>query len=264
VRARGIELGVEITGPDAGVPLFWGHGLMGSVAQENEAGVFPWRGLAASGVRVIRWDARGHGVSEATLAEKDYRWEELALDLWSLVDVLGVERATLGGVSMGAATALHAAVRAPERARGLVLMAPPTAWESRPRQASIYRGGARMIDYVGLSPFRWLGQLSSLSVSNRGLAALQCSIMRGLRGADPRAIQAALRGAALSDLPPRERVAALEIPSLILAWTGDPSHPLSSAEALAGLLPGSDLHVARDHDEILGWSSLVRDFVTSL
>ncbi len=263
MRARGVDLNVETAGPASARTLLWGHGLMGSISQEDEAGVLPWRGLDAHEIRVVRWDARGHGASEASLSADDYRWESLADDLWALADAIGVEHSTLGGVSMGAATALHAAVQAPERTRGLVLMAPPTAWDSRPRQARMYRGGARIIERLGLAPFRWLGQLSSFAVSNKALASFQRSMMRGLRSANPRAVQTVLRGAALSDLPPADRIAKLEMPALILAWPGDPSHPMSTARALAELLPEAELHVADDLDGIVAWSSRVADFMDS-
>ena len=44
------------------------------------------------------------------------------------------------------------------------------------------------------------------------------------------------RGAAMSDLPRPEQIATLNIPTTILAWAEDPSHPLATAEALVELL----------------------------
>ena len=52
------------------------------------------------------------------------------------------------------------------------------------------------------------------------------------------------RGAGLSDLPPLESLTALTQPTLILAWTGDPGHPVSTAEKLASTLPNAELHVS--------------------
>jgi 3-oxoadipate enol-lactonase len=263
MRARGLELGVKIDGPAEGLPLFWGHGLMGSMAQEDDAGMLAWRRLADD-TRLIRWDARGHGSSEATLPPEDYRWDELATDLWALVDAFDVKRVVLGGVSMGAATTLHAAVAQPGRVIAMVLMAPPTAWESRPRQARVYRVMAKMFDWLGLGPFHWFGKLAALPVPNKGLAAMQRSVAQGLRHADPRAVTAALRGAALSDLPKLDHLRSLEIPTLILAWTKDPSHPLATAEALAETLPRAELVVAHSFEDIETWPDLLRDFLSGL
>ena len=260
---RGVELNVDIRGRESGDAFFWGHGLMGSMAQEDTAGMLPWAGLEDAH-RVVRWDARGHGRSDSTPDPEDYRWEELAADFWALADALAVERAVIGGVSMGAATVLHAAVAAPERVRGLVLMAPPTAWKSRPRQARFYRGMARLVGSIGLAPITWLGDFAARAVSNEGLAAIQRSVTQNLRRADARSVQLALRGAALSDLPELERIAELRVPTLILAWKQDPSHPLSTSRALAERMSNAVLHVAESFDDVRSWSSRVRAFLATL
>ena len=49
--------------------------------------------------------------------------------------------------------------------------------------------------------------------------------------------------------------------TLILAWTGDPGHPVSTAEALGELLPDTRLHLASTAEELAGWSGLVGDFL---
>lgn len=263
MQVRGVELAVASGAAAAGLPLFWGHGLLCSMAQEDSAGILPWAALGAE-TRLIRWDARGHGNSGAPPRDEDYRWEELARDLWALADALPVERAVLGGVSMGAATALHAAVLAPERTQGLVLMAPPTAWATRPRQAILYRRMASLVDRVGLAPFRWLGWLGSLVVPNPGLRVFQRTVAEGFRHARPPAVSTALRGAALSDLPDPERIAELTAPVLILAWTGDASHPVSTATELAERLPKAELHVASRSDPMESWGKRLSDFVARL
>jgi pimeloyl-ACP methyl ester carboxylesterase len=260
---RGVELNVRERGADSSEALLWGHGLMGSMAQEDAAGMLPWEGLDDA-FRVVRWDARGHGRSDSTHDPEDYRWTELAADLWALADQLGIERAVVGGVSMGAATALHAAVAEPSRMRGLVLMAPPTAWGSRARQARFYRGMARVVGAIGLGPISRLGDLAARAVSNEGLAAIQRTVTQNMRRADARSVQLTLRGAALSDLPDLDRVATLDAPTLILAWKQDPSHPLSTSEALVERMPNASLHVAEDIDDIRSWSARLRAFITDL
>jgi 3-oxoadipate enol-lactonase len=263
MRARGIEIATKVTGTGDGPTLLWGHALMGSMRQEEAAGIMPWAGLRAE-TSLVRWDARGHGASEATLADEDYRWSELATDLWAIADGLGIDEAVVGGISMGAGTALHAATLAPERTRGLVLMAPPTAWNTRPRQSRLYESTARMIDRIGLGPLRFFGELAGRMARNSALGRLQRSVMRGLRKADARAVQAALRGAALSDLPTAESLEKLDVPTLILAWPKDWSHPLSTAEALAARLPNARLEVAGKTGEVEAWPELLQAFLESI
>jgi pimeloyl-ACP methyl ester carboxylesterase len=257
---RDVDLAVRDSGD--GIPLIWGHGLMGSMDQEDAGGLFDWESLAGD-VRLVRYDARGHGRSEATLDPKAYHWRELARDLRAVADTLGQELSVLGGVSMGCATSLHAAVASPERTHALVLAGPPTAWKTRPRQARIYRFSAAMVERVGLGPFRCLGTLASYSVRDAALAGMQRSIMGELRRADPRAICAALRGAAASDLPEPSALRNLRVPALVLAWPGDPTHPLSTAKRLVELLPNAELHVAQTSRDIRGWPARIREFLAS-
>jgi pimeloyl-ACP methyl ester carboxylesterase len=214
--------------------------------------------------RLLRYDARGHGASEATLDPADYRWPELAGDLLALADASGEKRVVLGGLSMGCATALHAAVADPSRIEALVLVAPPTAWRTRPRQARLYRTLAALIERVGLVPFRFLAALGRLAPAPPYLAKLQRSVVRQLRRADRRAVVAALRGAAASDLPEPEALRAVDVPVLLLAWRGDPAHPISTADRLAELLPHADLRVAASIDEVRAWSPSIRDFLAGL
>jgi 3-oxoadipate enol-lactonase len=263
MRVRGIELETRVSGSQRAPALFWGHALMGNMEQEDEAGIMPWLGLDDRAARLIRWDARGHGASEATLDEEGYRWSELARDLWAIADTLDLDQAIIGGVSMGAGTALHAALMAQERTRGLVLMAPPTGWDSRARQASLYRTSAWLVDRIGLTPFRWMGELAAMAQRNTGVSKLQSSVMRGLRSADPRSVCAALRGAALSDLPDLDALQKLDVPILILAWPHDPSHPLSTARAL-GELPNASLEIARSVQDVREWPLRLRAFVEEL
>ena len=259
MRVRGVDLAVCDAG--VGLPLIWGHGLLGSMGQEDAAGLMPEAELA-SALRVIRYDARGHGRSEASLEPDDYRWLELARDLLALADELGLERAALGGVSMGCATALHAAVSSPARVQALVLVAPPTAWGSRPRQARIYRFSAGLVERLGVTPFRCLGSLASLGTRDPVFAAMQRSHLAQLAHSDRRVVSAALRGAAASDLPAPEDLRRLAAPALILAWRRDPAHPVSTAQRLAELLPDAELHVARSGEEIRDWPGRVRHFLS--
>jgi len=255
VEVRGCEIATRETG--AGVPFVWGHGLLSSMAQEDAVGLFRWSGAHA---RVVRFDARGHGESEPSYDPALLRWPELARDMLALADTLGAERAFLGGVSMGCATALHAAVAAPERVAGLVLVAPPTAWATRPRQARFYRFAASLVEKVGLTPFRLLASIP-VPGGTSPVAALQSVMVEQLARADARAVAATLRGAAESDLPEPDMLRSLRIPSLILAWRNDPVHPVSSATRLRELLPESDLCIAGSLEEIRGWPERVARFV---
>ena len=143
---RGGAIVVDDPGP-GGVPLLWAHGLTSSRAHEDITGLFGWR--ARGGMRVIRYDARGHGDSPGTTDPADYTWPVLAEDLLALMDGLGLARGAVGGASMGCATALYATVAAPDRIDRLVLVIPPTAWETRAAQREVYLAAAQLVEDRG-------------------------------------------------------------------------------------------------------------------
>jgi 3-oxoadipate enol-lactonase len=73
----------------------------------------------AAEFRVITLDARGFG---ATAAAGPFSYWDLAGDVLALLDHLGLDRAALGGVSQGGFVSLRAALLAPQRVSGLVLI----------------------------------------------------------------------------------------------------------------------------------------------
>jgi alpha/beta hydrolase fold len=77
------------------------------------------------GWRTIAMDCRGHGHTEATLARARISFAQFSHDLAALLDVLRIERAVIGGISMGAALAIAFGLAHPERVAGLILVRPP-------------------------------------------------------------------------------------------------------------------------------------------
>jgi len=229
------------------------------MAHEDELGLFDWS-VAEDVADVVRYDARGHGGCECMhFEDRAYRWSAL------VDDMLRVHKQgsfVAGGASMGAATALYAAVRAPRRIEGLVIVTPPSAWESRPAQAEAYEAAARMVERRGLPSY--LKELQSVGqprILAEELPEAGNIWLRHLRRMDEKVVPSILRGAASSDLPRREEIHNVIVPTLILAWTGDPAHPVSTAESLADLMVMSELHVAEDLAAVRRWPELVRDFL---
>ena len=243
-----------------GRPFVWAHGLTSSIESERAVGLFDWS--AVDGLDVIRYDARGHGRSPAGADASAYEWSQLASDLLAVADHEGLSSFVAGGASMGCATSLFAALAAPSRVEALVLAIPPTAWETRAAQQTNYLGSAGFLEAKGMAAFveasRQLPAQPPWSADGREAR------LALLAARDPDVLATVLRGAASSNLPPREAVATISCPTLILAWDDDPGHPLSTAEALASLIGGSTLVVARSLDEVRTWPSRVSSFVSAL
>ncbi len=75
-------------------------------------------------MRAVAVSQRGHGDSDKP--ETGYRVEDLAADVVSLLDALGVERAVLAGHSGSCLVVRRVALNHPERVAGLILEASPT------------------------------------------------------------------------------------------------------------------------------------------
>ncbi|MDP9071067.1 MAG: alpha/beta hydrolase [Actinomycetota bacterium] len=252
----------DADGADDGMgrTFVWAHDLAGSVAQETEQGLFNWT-AATEVARVVRYDARGHGQATGAYHYRSYRWSALVDDM---VRAAGQGPFVAGGTSMGCATSLFAALLAPRRVQALVLALPPAAWEARPAQAERYEAGARVVETRGLPAFVEVLRSQPDPAVLAGHGQLKEVSLRHVLTMDEKLVPAILRGAAASDLPSRDDIRTIVVPTLILAWDGDPAHPLSTAETLASLMLQSDLRVAHDLDDARTWPRVVRDFLAAL
>lgn len=257
---RGARLTHRITGdPTTNRTVIWGHGLSSSMELEDTDPMIDWSAVPA---RLVRYDARGHGTSHTTDNLDDYSWEAQAKDQLGLATSLGIDDYIAAGASMGCGTALWAAVLAPGRIQRLVLVIPPTAWQTRAAQAEQWRSGARVVAARGVEPMiRAMAQTPTPGPFaddpqwlDRRAAAL--------RSWDPTRLATVLMGATVADLPDPRTLADISAPALILAWTNDPTHPISTALELDRLLPDSHLHLATSPKDLGRWSDLVADFVT--
>ena len=82
---------------------------------------------------------RGHG--DADRPATGYRFEDFAADLTAFMDTLGIERAVVGGHSMGSYVAQRFAMDHPQRVLGLVLVGSVTTWQGNPAIAEVWESG---------------------------------------------------------------------------------------------------------------------------
>jgi len=68
----------------------------------------------------VRYDARGHGLSDREIL--DVCFEDYVSDLETVVDAAGLDRFALHGLSQGCAVSIAYAVRHPERVSHLILL----------------------------------------------------------------------------------------------------------------------------------------------
>ena len=215
------------------------------------------KSLERSGHRVVLYDARGHGASDPAPSPGAYGYEDLAADLLRVLDDRGIDRAVLAGASMGAHTALHLALRMPERVAGLVLITPahdPATFESPERLADWDRlsDGLRT---GGVEGFVAVYDFSRVPEAWRETVA---TVIRQRLGAHehPDAVADALHVtprsapfAAIDDL------AAIEAPTVVVASRdeADPGHPFAVGAAYAETIPGARLVTEDEGKSPLAW-----------
>lgn len=219
-----------------GWPFVFQHGLGGDVTQPF--GLF----RPPAGVRLLAFDARGHGQTTPLGDPEQLCFKVFGEDLFAFFDHCGLNQVVLGGISMGAALALHFTLRWPERVRGLVLSRP--AWLEAPcpwnvKMFTLISGlihkhgaaeGLRLFqqtqDYLeALEQYPEVANSLSLQFQNPGIETTAVKLER-----------------LILDRPHPDRAAwgQVGVPTLVLGNRLDPIHPFEYAEDLAGAIRGSE------------------------
>lgn len=201
--------------------------------------------LLGDGLRLVRYDKRGHGLTDAT--PRPYSMARLAADLAALLDHLEIRSAWICGLSIGGMIAQALSASRPELVRGLILM--DTAhkigtgemWNDR--MAAISKDGIASIADVILS--RWFSPAFHRD-RPEALAGWRNMLCRtpvdGYLGCC-----AAIRDADLTST-----AKALAAPTLCMVGEHDGSTPPPVVAELAGLVPGAELVTLKDAAHLPG------------
>ena len=226
------QLAYEVHG-DSGVPCVLLHGLLLDSLVN--------RGLAArfvtQGYRVILLDLLGHGESDKPTDPRELRVEFFADQTLALLDHLGIEKALIGGVSLGAITALQVAAQAPERCLGLFIEMPVMEWSTM-FAALLLVPVITLVDYGSfvVRPFARL--VRRIPRPNIDLLA---SFLNAV-STEPEVITAVLHGILVGPVvPPAARRRQLTMPTLVIGHRGDRLHAHRDAAELAKEMPNARL-----------------------
>ncbi|MGY3847913.1 alpha/beta fold hydrolase [Streptomyces sp. NRRL F-5193] len=233
---RGVTLGYDDVGPTTGPPvlLVHGHPFNRSLWEPQVAA------LAAAGHRVVTPDLRGYGDSDVTPGR--VLLSDFADDLAALLDHLDIDRAVVGGVSMGGQIAMEFHHRHRGRVRALVLS--DTSAPAETDEGKDFRN--RLADRLlaeGMDGY-------ADEVIDKMLAAYNVAamprvaerVLAMMRATDPRGAAAALRGRA-ERRDYRATLPAVQEPVLIIVGADDVYTPVADAEAIHGLVPHAVLAV---------------------
>ena len=185
--------------------------------------------------RVVLLDMRGHGMSDRPSDPDAYTWSAFASDVTACMDHLGLDRAVVGGLSLGANVTLAAAVEHPQRCAGIVVEM-PVLWRAERFAKRVFGGLAGVLDAgrVGLRASSAVLRRLPVPRSVPELAAV-----RDVMSLDPASGVAIIRGLISEGVPVREPwvLEGLEMPALVIGHRRDPLHVLDDAHDLADRLP---------------------------
>ncbi|HEY2134370.1 MAG TPA: alpha/beta fold hydrolase [Xanthobacteraceae bacterium] len=132
IKANGLNFAYSIDGPEGAPWIVFSNSLCTTGAMWDEQAA-----ALKSKYRVLRYDQRGHGATDAPAGR--YAFDTLVADAVALFDALGIGRASFVGLSMGGATALGLALQHPDRVERIIIcdspcMSTPASsaqWEER-------------------------------------------------------------------------------------------------------------------------------------
>jgi len=229
------RLHVDVDG--AGPAIVLAHGLGGSARNFG-----PQMRALNDRHRVIRYDARGHGRSDAPHEASAYTPSTFVDDMGRVMDDADVTTAVVGGLSMGAGTALRFALAHPARVRGIVLCAFPAGIDDPDGFAAKAVRFAETIERDGLEA---AGEVYVWGPSTRLDRNAVHFVQQGFLEHPPHGLALSLRGVIAKQAPVaamRDDLVKLRAPVLVVVGSEDaPSRRAS--DALAEALPQSRLVV---------------------
>ncbi|MFB7220564.1 alpha/beta fold hydrolase [Streptomyces sp. NPDC056227] len=232
----GTTLVYDDRGPSGGLPvvLIHGHPFDRTMwAPQAEA-------LERAGYRVIASDLRGYG--ESAVVPGRTLLADFADDMAALLDHLGVERAVVGGLSMGGQIAMEFHCLHRNRVSALVLADTSPVSETDDGKAFRNRLADRLL---GEGMAGYADEVIDRMIAPYNVTALPgvaAQVLAMMRTTAPEGAAAALRGRA--ERPDyRESLAGAEVPVLLVFGADDTYTPVADGEALHRMIPDSALVV---------------------
>ncbi|HSG94791.1 MAG TPA: 3-oxoadipate enol-lactonase, partial [Afifellaceae bacterium] len=176
--------------------------------------------------RVVRYDQRGHGGSDAPGG--DYALDRLGLDVIDLLAALDIEKTAFCGLSMGGMTGLWLAINHPGRFTRMALcntsafLPPADLWNSR--IGAVSESGMAAIDQAVME--RWFTEVFRAAQTGEAERIRQMILTT-----DPAGYAGCC--AAIRDMDQRDDIGAIELPLLVVIGAHDPATPPDHGELIA-------------------------------
>lgn len=253
LKANGVKLNWREDGDPAGVPVVFANSLGTDLRLWDQ--ILP---LLPSGLRIIRFDKRGHGLSDCPPAP--YAMENLVSDAEALLDGLGISDCLFVGLSIGGMIGQGLAARRPDLMRALVLsntaakMGDAAMWQTR--IDAIRAGGIEALADAVME--RWF--------SPAFLARPELTAWRNMLTRTPlEGYVGCCHAIAGADLT--ESTKALTLPTLAIAGREDGASPPDLVQGTAGMIAGSRFTVIEGAGHLpcvedpAAYAALLNDFL---
>ena len=226
-----VRLHYRVDGPDDGAPVVFSNSLGTDLRLWD-----PILPLLPAGLRIIRYDKRGHGLSSCPSGP--YSMGSLVTDVEKLMDHLNVKDSVFVGLSIGGMTAQGLAVKRLDLVRAMVLsntgakIGTPDMWDER--IAAVKAGGIEALADAVME--RWFSE------GFRKTPELELWRNMLVRGEDD---GYAGCSSAISGTDFFTTTATLRLPTLGIAGSEDGSTPPDMVRELTEIVPGADYHLIR-------------------
>lgn len=225
-----LRFNVAVEGPAAAPPVVLIHGL--------GADLTLWDGVVAQlpGVRLLRYDLRGHGRSDAPPGP--YTMGGLIRDCERVLEHFGLRDAVVVGISAGGLVAQGLAVKRLDLVRGLVLSNTAT----RIATAEIWAERVAFVRANGVGAI--VDPAMEQTFGRNWRAAVGMPLVRAmLEATDPEGWMGVAAAVAGSDF--YQTTATLTLPTLVLAGSEDAATPPDMQRELVELILGAEFHLIR-------------------
>lgn len=190
--------------------------------------------LLAGKVRIIRYDTRGHGLSD--IGSEPITIETLGQDVIAILDRLGISRAFLCGLSLGGLTAQWLGANCPERLYGLLLA--NTAANFPPAQ--MWHDRAKAVREQGMAPLvaptleRWFTQPFRHRKPDR-----VAEVSKMIAATSTEGYARCCEVLAQTDMS--KTISSIQLLVRVICGAHDPSTTPARAQELVDLIPNADL-----------------------
>ena len=252
--AGGQAIGVEEAGGGDAVPIVFLHGV-GS----DKSVWAPQLEHFGQARRAIAFDYPGYGESDP--ARPGTTRDDFAASILAAMDALDIGQAHVCGLSLGGVIAIALHHSAPERCASLILA---DSFAAHPDGQAIYdRSIAASHSMAELAAARTPALLAAGASET-----LHREVRETMARVDPEAFRIGAEAVWLADQ--RDRVAAIDVPTLVLVGDQDSVTPLELSQELADMIPGAELHILAGAGHLANierpadFNRLVEEFVAPL